>query len=148
MRISGKSFDTTIGDLLVHVEKISLEITDNSGVAKTKGVPDGYVIGDVEASGEIELDITNFNLISEQAKAAGSWRALPTCDIHTYAKTDKEELKVEAFGCKLKLSSLLDEDSKGGEKSVKKVTFEVTSPDFIHINGVPYLDAEEIKNLI
>ena len=148
MRISGKSFDTTIGDLLVHVEKISLEITDNSGVAKTKGIPDGYVLGDVEASGEIELDITNFNLLSEQASAAGSWRALDAFDVHTYAKTDKEEFKVEAFGCKLKLSSLLDEDSKGGEKSVKKVTFDVTSPDFVHINGVPYLDADEIKNLI
>lgn len=28
-----------------------------------------------------------------------------------------------------------------------KVPFDVTSPDFIRINGVPYLDATEIEGL-
>ncbi|MBI9080275.1 MAG: DUF2597 family protein [Pseudodesulfovibrio sp.] len=147
-RISGKSFDTTIGDMLVHVDKLTLSITDNSGVAKSGGVPNGYVDGDVEASGEVEMDVANFNLLSEQAKAAGSWRGMPTFDIHTYANTGDEEFKVEAFGCKFKLESLLDNDSKGGEKTVLKIAFDVTSPDFIHINGVPYLDAAETENLI
>ena len=54
---------------------------------------------------------------------------------------------MEAFGCKLKVSSLLDIDPKGGSKTTHKVPFDVTSPDFIRINGVPYLDASEIEGL-
>ena len=38
-------------------------------------------------------------------------------------------------------------DPKGGEKTKHKVPFEVTSPDFIRINGVPYLDATEIEGI-
>jgi len=41
----------------------------------------------------------------------------------------------------------LDIDPKGGQKAVHKVPFDVTSPDFIRINGVPYLDASEIEGL-
>jgi hypothetical protein len=41
----------------------------------------------------------------------------------------------------------LDIDPKGGQKSTHKVPFDVTSPDFIRINGVPYLDATEIAGL-
>ncbi|MCY1466045.1 hypothetical protein D9M71_842710 [compost metagenome] len=54
---------------------------------------------------------------------------------------------MEAFGCKLMVSSLLDLDPKGGSKTAHKVPYEVTSPDFIRINGVPYLDASEIEGL-
>ncbi|MNP76220.1 hypothetical protein D3C76_1734230 [compost metagenome] len=64
-----------------------------------------------------------------------------------FAKAGEEELKVEAFGCKLKVSSLLNIDPKGGEKSKHKVPFDVTSPDFVRINGVPYLAAAEIEGL-
>ncbi|HHG5564769.1 phage protein, partial [Pseudomonas aeruginosa] len=53
-RISGMNFDITLGDLQVHVEKATLDITDNSAVAQTRGVPDGFVDGDVTASGEYE----------------------------------------------------------------------------------------------
>lgn len=148
-RISGKSFDVHIGDMLVHVEKVSLSITDNSGVAKDKGIPNGTIDGDVEASGELELDATAFSLIMEAASRAGSFRGLEPFDCLFYAKPGgKEELKIEAFGCKLKIESLLDADSKGGEKHVSKVTFDVTSPDFVHINGVPYLQSSEIEGLI
>jgi hypothetical protein len=42
---------------------------------------------------------------------------------------------------------LLSIDPKGGEKTKHKVPFDVTSPDFIHINGVPYLDATEIEGI-
>lgn len=38
-RISGMNFDVTLGDLQVHIEKASLDITDNSAVAQTKGCP-------------------------------------------------------------------------------------------------------------
>ncbi len=146
-RISGKNFDVNIGDLLVHVETATLDITDNSAVAQDKGVPNGHVDGDVSASGELELDTSNFTLLIEAARRAGSFRALEPFDSVFFAKAGDEELRVEAFGLKLKVSSLLNIDSKGGEKTKHKVPFDVTSPDFIRINGVPYLDAAEIEGL-
>ena len=147
-RISGMNFDVTIGYLSVHIEKSSLDITDNSAVAQTRGVPDGHVDGDVAASGEFELDSMNFGLLIEAAGKAGSFRRLEPFDVLFFAKTATDELRVEAFGCKLKIASLLDIDPKGGSKSTHKVPFEVTSPDFIRINGVPYLDSHEIDGLV
>nr|WP_238943625.1 phage protein [Pseudomonas aeruginosa] len=141
------NFDITLGDLQVHVEKATLDITDNSAVAQTRGVPDGFVDGDVTASGEYELDAANFALLIEAAKRAGSFRKLKPVDSLFYAKAGDSEVRVEAFGCKLKVSSLLDIDPKGGTKTTHKVPFDVTSPDFIRINGVPYLDASETEDL-
>ena len=146
-RIGGKNFDVNLGDLLVHVESCTLDITDNTAVAQTRGVPNGYVDGDVSASGEMEFDTTNFNLLIDAARSAGSFRQLEPFDAVFYAKAGEEELKIEAFGCKLKVSSLLNIDPKGGEKTKHKVPFDVTSPDFVRINGVPYLDAAEIEGL-
>lgn len=146
-RISGMNFDINVGDIMIHVETATLDITDNSAAAQTGGVPDGWVDGDVSASGELELDTANFNLLIEAARKAGSFRRLEPFDSLFYAKTPTDEIRVEAFGCKPKISSLLNIDPKGGEKSKHKVPFDVTSPDFIHINGVPYLDAEEIEGL-
>ncbi|MBA1302851.1 DUF2597 family protein [Stutzerimonas stutzeri] len=146
-RIGGKNFDVNLGDLLVHVETCTLDITDNTAVAQDKGVPNGHVDGDVSAGGEMEFDTANFNLLIEAAKRAGSFRQLDPFDSVFFAKAGDEELRVEAFGCKLKVSSLLNIDPKGGEKSKHKVPFDVTSPDFIRINGVPYLAAEEIEGL-
>ncbi|WP_256591650.1 phage protein, partial [Pseudomonas sp. HMWF006] len=55
-KIGGKNFDVSLGDIALHVESCTLDITDNSAVAQTRGVPDGYVDGDVAAAGELELD--------------------------------------------------------------------------------------------
>jgi hypothetical protein len=146
-KVGGKNFDVNLGDSLVHVEAATLDITDNSTVAQTKGVPNGHVDGDVAAAGEIELDTTNFNLVIEQAKSAGSFRELEPFDIVFFAKAGEEELRIEAFGCKLRVSSLLSIDPKGGAKNTHKIPFDVTSPDFVKINGVPYLGAAEIEGL-
>ena len=146
-KIGGKNFDITLGDLTVHVEACTLDITDNTAVAQSRGVPNGHVDGDVAAAGELELDTTNFNLLIEQAKSAGSFRELEPFDIVFFAKAGDEELRIEAFGCKVRISSLLSLDQKGGEKNKHKVPFDVTSPDFIKINGVPYLSAAEIEGL-
>ncbi|MHC8330204.1 phage protein [Pseudomonas sp. LB1P83] len=146
-RIGGKNFDVNLGDLQVHVDNITLDITDNTAVAQSKGVPNGHVDGDVSASGEMEFDTSNFNLLIESARSAGSFRKLEPFDVVFFAAAGDEELRVEAFSCKLKVSSLLAIDPKGGEKSKHKVPFDVTSPDFIRINGVPYLDATEIEGL-
>ncbi|NKF27020.1 DUF2597 family protein [Pseudomonas sp. BGM005] len=146
-RIGGKNFDVNLGDLQIHVESCTLDITDNTAVAQTRGVPNGHVDGDVAASGEFEFDTSNFNLLIEAARSAGSFRQLEPFDSVFFAKAGEEELRIEAFGCKLKVSSLLSVDPKGGEKSKHKVPFEVTSPDFIRVNGVPYLAAAEIEGL-
>ncbi|WP_282362903.1 phage protein [Pseudomonas sp. PS01297] len=146
-RIGGKNFDVNLGDLQVHVENITLDITDNTAVAKSRGVPDGYVDGDVSAAGEMEFDTNNFNMLVEAARSAGSFRGLAPFDTVFFAKAGDEELRIEAFGCKLRVSSLLGVDPKGGEKTKHKVPYDVTSPDFIRINGVPYLASTEIEGL-
>ena len=146
-RIGGKNFDVNLGDLLIHVENCTLDVTDNTAVAQSRGVPNGHVDGDVSASGEMEFDTSNFNLLIEAARSAGSFRALEPFDIVFFASTPSEEFRVEAFACKLRVSSLLGITPKGGETSKHKVPFDVTSPDFIRINGVPYLDASEIEGL-
>ncbi|WIF70682.1 DUF2597 family protein [Proteus vulgaris] len=141
-RISGQSIDFNIDGDLVHVEKVSLSITDNTGVAQTNGVPDGYVNGDVSAEGELELSTKYLNIITAKARTAGSWRAIPLVDLMWYAKAGTEELKVESFGCKLNVTDILDVDPKGGAVMTHKIKFIVTSPDFVRINGIPYLESE------
>lgn len=148
-RISGKNFDISIGDLTISVSKVTLTIEDKTEVAKDGGVPNGFVDGEVSASGDLELDALAMSILGEAAKSAGSWRALGPFDMLFYAKTGQnEEMKVEAFGCKLLLDSLLDVDKAGGQKHISKVKYLVTSPDFIRINGVPYLRPEETEGLV
>ena len=147
-RFSGINFDTTLMGAMVHVEKASLSITDNSAVAQTRGIPDGFVDGDVAAELEFELDTKNFSQLADAAKRAGSWRGMEPDDVLFYADTGTETMKVEAFGVKLLVSDLLDIDPKGGSKSVHKVKGFVTSPDFVHLNGVPYLSKEDTRHLL
>ncbi|RZF81301.1 DUF2597 family protein [Pseudoalteromonas sp. CO109Y] len=148
MRLSGMNFNVNLGDIMVHVDTATLSITDNSAVSQTGGVPDGAVDGDVSANGELSVNASNFALISDAAKSAGSWRGMEPFDIMFYGKTSKDEMKVEAFGCRIKLSDILDIDKKGGQASLFKIPFDVTSPDFVHINGVPYLRPDEIENIV
>ncbi|RRN04763.1 DUF2597 family protein [Bibersteinia trehalosi] len=147
-RISGMAFDFAFMGLPIHAESITLNITDNSAPAKTRGVPDGWVSGDVAAEGEIELDAKNFTKISAAAAAAGSYRSLPETDFTFFAMRGGVRDKVETFGNKLVLSDLLNIDPKGGSKTTKKMKFFVTSPDFVRINGVPYLSDEDTRDLI
>ncbi|NME02470.1 phage protein [Aeromonas sp. DNRA1] len=146
-RISGQNFDIELMNTMVHVEKASLTITDNSAVAQTRGIPDGYVDGDVSAECEFELDAKNFKLLSNAAKRAGSWRGMKPEDVLFYADNGDETMKVEAFGVKLQISDLLDLDPKGGSKTSHKIKGAVTSPDFIRIDGVPYLSEDDTRHL-
>lgn len=148
-RISGKSFDIFLGGRMINVESSSLSIEDGTEVAKTKGMPNGFVDGELAASGEIEVDTQNFNLISEVAKEAGSWKAIPVFDmLFTATAGDGNSLDVEAFDCKLRINELLSIDPAGKEKSKHKLTFDVTSSDFVKINGIPYADASELVGII
>ena len=146
-RISGQSVDIYIGTELVHVEKIGLDITDNTAAASTRGVPDGWVAGDVSAEGEIELSTKAFNVMLSLAQSAGSFRSIEEQDLLFYGKAGTEELKVEAFGCKFLMTNALDDDPKGGSILTHKVKYLVTSPDFVKINGVPYLDSDLVNKV-
>lgn len=147
-RISGMNFDVELLGIMIHVEKATVTISDNTAVTQTRGITDGYVDGDVTADVEYEFDTKNFNLLSQAAKSAGSWRGIAPHDVLYYANSGSEEIKVEAFGVKLLLSDLLDIDGKGGDKNIHKIKGFITSPDFIRINGVPYLSSEDTRHLI
>jgi hypothetical protein len=146
-RLSGKSFDVMVGDHLIHVENMSAQITDNRKVVHDKGVPNGHVDGDVECSGELELDAKNLKKLTDVAQSAGSWREMDAFNIVCAGQAGTEEQKIELFGCLLNITDLLNLDSKGGEKSRHKVAFQVTSPDFVRLNGVPYLAESDTENL-
>lgn len=145
--ISGQSFDFMVGGQYVHADNISLSITDNSTVAKTRGIPDGFVSGDVEAEGEITLKEREFAKFSKIAASAGSWRDIPLSNLVFVARRGGVLSKVEVFGAKFLPTDLLDIDSNGGSAATKKIKFFVTSKDFIKINGVPYLSREDTRFL-
>ncbi|WP_411705646.1 phage protein [Edaphovirga cremea] len=147
-RISGQSFDITLGTELVNVKTISLDLTDNTAATQTRGIPDGYVSGDVSAEGEMELTTREFRKITASARAAGSYRGMKPIDILFYANTGDEEVKVEAFGCKLIVTSPVGFEPAGGDTASHKVKYVITSPDFVKIDGVPILSMEDVRNLI
>ncbi|WP_455811903.1 phage protein [Pseudomonas graminis] len=147
-RLSGQSFDVHMDGELVHFEKISVDITDNTAAVQTQGVPDGFVAGDVAAEGELEVSSKTLQQLSAIARRAGSWRGIAPVDLLFYAKAGTEEVKVEAFGCKLVVSNVLDLDPKGGSITTHKIKYFVTDPKFVNINGVPYLESAVTENLI
>ncbi|EAQ6131893.1 DUF2597 family protein [Salmonella enterica] len=147
-RISGMSFDVSFNGRNVHVKTATLDITDNTKAIQERGVPNGWVRGDVEASGEIELDTINFQLLGEAAREAGSWRDIEEADFLFFAQAAKTELKIEAFGCKLLISNLLNIDSKGGDSMSHKIKFMVTSPEFVKIDGMPILSAADVRDIM
>lgn len=142
-RFNGISFDIDFGETAIHVQKFSLTITDNTAAAKRNGRPDGWLQGDVEGSGELTLDRDGMRELTVQAKSAGSWQALPAFDINSYAKAGDDELKIEVFGCKIKLDKLLDIDKTNSDEIFFTVPYIVTSPDFVNIDDVPYLTKTE-----
>jgi hypothetical protein len=146
-RIAGKDFDVNIGDFLVPVKNATLTVTDNRAVAMDNGVPNGYTDADVAANGEIEVDIVAFQTILDAAKSAGSFKQLEPFDMVFNATVPEQEMRVEAFGCLMKISDLLNIDPSSSDKSTVKIPYDVTDKDFVRINGVPYLANSEIEGL-
>lgn len=147
-RLSGKEMGFMLGDLRIVADEITLNIEDGRSAVLSNGVPDGFVDGETKASGDITVDTKNFDLIIEAAKQAGSFKELEPFDSVFNGENASESLNIEAFGCLLKISDLLNANSSGGEKLQHKLNFEVTSKDFIRINGVPYLSEKETEHLI
>jgi len=148
-RVSNSSFSFKIGDFKLIAEKATLSIEDNRKTVKDGGVPNGWVDGEVAASGDIELDATAIGVLTEQAKSKGSWQEIEEVDLLFYSKgTGDEEEKVEAFGCLLNLTDIVEYDPTSDKKAVTKITYEVTSPDFVRLNGVPYLAKYRTEDLV
>ena len=147
-RINGMAFDVYIGGTDIHVRNISLDISDESTAAKTRGIPDGKLRGAVSAEGEIEMTTRSLNQLAEVAAQSGSWRDLPSMDFVFYASTGSEEIKVEAFGCELVLSGLLSIDTNSSDSTTHKLKYFVASPDFIWINGTRVLSENDVRGLM
>lgn len=146
--LSGLDIDVTIGQTDITIDKITLDIEDNSKASKSRGVNSGFLKGSVSAKGSIELNSENFIRLCNEAERAGSWRDLEPFDFMMYAKTNLE-LKVEAFECHLKITNLLDIDGKEGDDAmVHKLDYEVCGRDFVKINGTPILSNDDIKHLV
>lgn len=147
-RITGNSFDTEILGEFIHVEKGTVSISDNSQAVSTRGIPDGWVAGDVSATVELEISTKYIKQVIDAARKAGSFRELPVDDVSFYANTGAEELNIEAFGVKFNVEDLLDFESKGSDVLTHKLKGAVTSSDFIHIDGVPYLSKDDTRNMV
>lgn len=147
-RISNSGFSFSMGDFKLRAEKASLSIEDGRKVVKDGGVPNGYVDAEVGASGDIELDAAAMAILSEEAKTKGSWQEIEPVDLLFYAKGTQEEEKVEAFGCLLNLSDIVEYDPTSDKKATTKISYEVTSPDFVRINGVPYLAKDRTEGIV
>ena len=126
----------------LEVEEVSLSIEDGGSEAMDGGSPNGYLDGEVKASGDISVDLENFALINQAAKEVGSFSALEVQDFLFYGNVEDFEEKVEAFGCKLYLSDVVNFKPAGSEKLFRKIPYKVTGKDFVKINGVPYLAAD------
>jgi hypothetical protein len=145
--LGGKDFDTMIGDKLVHVIEASVKITDGRKPKVVRGVVVGYVDGPTSAEVTIKVDHENFLLIEGQAKAAGSWKGIEPFDVSFSAEVKAGSKNVEAFGVLPMLEDVLDFKAEGGEEDTTTIKGIVTSPDFIKINGIPYLTDDEVRDL-
>lgn len=145
--LGGKDFDIFIGDKMVHVIEASVKITDGRKAKQTRGVTVGYIDGPVEAEVTLKVDHENFLLIEGQAKAAGSWKGIEPFDVSFTAEVNAGSKNVEAFGVLPMLDEVLNIKAEGGEEDTTTIKGIVTSPDFIKINGIPYLTKEETRDL-
>lgn len=150
VRLSGKEIRTFVGDLQGVFEKVSIKIDDKRAVAKSRGVPNGHVDGEVSCTVSVTVDAANFLMVfGGLAEQYGSYRGIPELDFKAFGMAGSGGLTqdIDAFGVLWSIEDLLDADSKGGEKLTSTIRGEVTSPDFVNINGVPYLTEKETDGL-
>jgi len=147
-KFSGAKFDVNIMGVMIHVESASATISDESEVAMTRGVTDGWTDGNAKAEVEYELDLNNFGKLQQKAKEAGSWRGVQPHDCMFYANNGEDEDKIELYGVKLILDELLNIDPSSKDKTKRKIKGFVTSPHFVKINGVPYLSSHDTRGLL
>lgn len=142
-RISGRNIALTLdpSEIDIVFEEVSLSIEDASTVAMSMGRPDGWVDGEIKASGEVALDSYNFNLLIAACTAEDGFKGLPAQTITFYANVGdnaEDQLSIIAHDCKFSLKDILKADQKGGAKLKHTIPFIVTGKDFVSINGIPY----------
>lgn len=147
-RFTGRNFDVNILGIMVHVKSASATINDESAVAMTRGVTDGFTDGSATCDVEYELDLNNFRKLQQKASEAGSWRGIEPHDCLFYANNGSVEDKVELFGVKLLISDLISVDPESSDKTMRKLKGFVTSPHFVRINGISYLSADDTRGLV
>lgn len=143
-RIGGKDVRLYVGGTQLFAEKFDLKIDDKRAVALTHGVPNGWVDGETTASGSITLDSSNFTMLMDSV-GGDSWKGVKPQDIKAFASAGGLTKDIDAFGCMLRIGDLWSTESKGGEKATHTIEFDVTSPDFVSIDGKPYLQASETE---
>ena len=149
-RLAGVDFDIRVGGFAIPINKANISIEDGGEVSLSGGTPNGHTNGEMKASGEIVLSPEGVSILTEAAKNAGSWEELPPYDMIFYGKTvgnDGEEMKVEAFDCKLRIADLLDIDRNSNTKPETKLKYDVTGRDFVFINDVPVLSQARRERL-
>jgi hypothetical protein len=147
-RFAGRNFDVTILGEMVHVKSASATINDESAVAMTRGVTDGYTDGAVTCDVEYELDLSEFKKVQKAARSAGSFRSVKPHDALFYANNGADEDKIELFGVKLLISDLISVDPESADKTTRKLKGFVTSPHFVRINDIPYLSDDDTRGLV
>jgi len=145
--LGGKDFDVFMGDKMVHVIEASVKVTDGRKVKTVRGIPVGFIDGPVSAEVTFKVDHENFLLIEGQAKSAGSWKGIPPFDMSFLAEVKAGTKNIEAFGVLPSLDEILSLKAEGGEEDTTTLKGEITSKDFIKINGIPYLTSDEVRDL-
>jgi len=147
--VTGKNGQSFLDGIPFVFDKITASISDGMEVLKTRGVPDGFAEGDVSCEGEVEMKYKYFKQFSALALKYGSYRAIPTMDISYIGATKSDLVPIVLYGCKFTMESILEAESNDGKKAgVVKLKYAVTSPDFLTINGVPYLDTLETVGVL
>ncbi|WP_417552081.1 phage protein [Marinomonas fungiae] len=145
--ISGSDINIMVGTTLVNVKSYTLNIEDGVSATTTRGIVDGWVNGEVGASGEFTVNTANLNLIMDVAREAGSFQQIPPTDLIGSGKTVDQELKVAAYGCKMSIAKVLESGDSSGGALEHTIPYTVTDKRFVEINGVPYLDQNRIAEL-
>lgn len=146
-KLAGIDVETRIGDFKIVIEEVSLTIDDKSEVQYQRGVPNGRTRGAASASGEITVDSASFSVITDAAKAAGSFQDIEPLDISFLGDTGDSRVDVKAYGCALKVTDLITAQTNSESKVMHKIAYDVTSPDFVTINGAPYVNPKAQQEL-
>lgn len=146
-RLGGKDVRLFFGSVELTCEKFDLKIDDKRAPAMSRGIANGYVDGECTASGSVTLDADNFAMLSASLEG-DAWKDIEPQDIQAFASAGGLEKDINAYGCLLRIEDLLSFDAKGGEKLGSTIAFDITDPDFVDIDGRPYLSADETDGFL
>lgn len=136
-RISGRDVEARLQTgTRILFEQVNINLDDGIAATNSQGYPHGWVHGEVKGDGDIELTTEMLLLLNEEAESAGSWEEMEPFDITFFANVGSQEFEVKAFGVKLRMPSF-SFDGAGGEQITHAINFVISSPDFVHLNGVP-----------